>query len=95
VTLVRSIVDWAFWLAWCLLLLRALLSWVPMFAPSFRPTGAVAQAFDLVTRVTDPPVRWVRRFLPPIRVGVASLDLSLIVCFGVLWVAQRIVDVIL
>jgi len=94
-TTVRIIVDWAFWVAMCLLMLRALLSWVPMFAPSFRATGAVATAIDLVTRVTDPPMRWVRRFLPPIRLGVASLDLSLIVCFVVLMVAQRIVDVIL
>ena len=94
-TLVRMVVDWAFWVAWCLLLLRALVSWVPLFAPSFRATGAVATAIDLVNRVTDPPMRFVRRFLPPIRLGVASLDLSLIVCFVVLMVAQRIVDVIL
>ena len=94
-TLIRIVVDWAFWVAMVLLLARALLSWLPMFAPSFRPTGAVATAIDLVNRATDPPMRLVRRFLPPVRLGVASLDLSLIVCFVVLWVAQRIVDVIL
>ena len=92
---VRAVVDWAFWVAMALLLLRALLSWLPMIAPSFRPRGAVAAAIDLVTRVTDPPLRWMRRFVPPIRVGLASLDLSLIVWFVVLMVAQRIVDVIL
>jgi len=95
VILVRTVLDWAFWVAMCLLVIRALLSWVPMIAPSFRPSGAVASAIDLVNRLTDPPIRWMRRFVPPIRLGLASLDLSLIVWFVVLWVAQRIVDVIL
>jgi len=89
------VVDWAFWVAFALLMLRALLSWVPMFFPSFRPRGAVATSIDLVNRVTDPPLRWMRRFVPPIRLGLASLDLSLIVWFVVLMVTQRIVDVIL
>jgi len=95
VTTVRTVVDWVFWVALSLLMLRALLSWVPLIFPMFRASGAVASAINLVNRVTDPPVRLVRRFLPPIRLGVASLDLSLIVLFVVLLVAQRIVDVIL
>ncbi|MCL2652387.1 MAG: YggT family protein [Propionibacteriaceae bacterium] len=94
-TTVRIVIDWVFWVALCLLMLRALLSWVPLIFPSFRPHGAVASAIDLVNRVTDPPIRWMRRFVPPIRLGVASLDLSLIVWFVVLMVTQRIVDVIL
>jgi len=95
VTTARAVIDWVFWVALSLLMLRALLSWVPLIFPAFRPHGAIASAINLVDRVTDPPVRLVRRFVPPIRLGVASLDLSLIVLFVVLLVAQRIVDVIL
>ena len=73
------------------LAIRAVLSWIPLMFPSFRPVGAVATLFDWLRRLTEPPLRWLRRFIRPIRLGAASLDLSFMVLFVLLLLAQRMV----
>ena len=77
-----------------LLVARALISWVPLLFPSFRPPGVVAAIFTFIHRVTEPPLRWVRRFVRPLPMGGASLDLSFIVWFVFLMLAQRMVVLI-
>jgi YggT family protein len=64
-----------------LLILRLIMDYVMMFARNFRPTGIVAAALELAYTVTDPPLRALRRVIPPLRLGNVSLDLSFIVLF--------------
>jgi YggT family protein len=64
-----------------LLILRLIMDYVMMFARNFRPTGLVAAALELAYTVTDPPLRALRRVIPPLRLGNVSLDLSFIVLF--------------
>ena len=64
-----------------LLLLRLVMDYVMMFARNFRPTGIVAAGLELAYTVTDPPLRALRRVIPPLRLGQFSLDLSFIVLF--------------
>ena len=45
----------------------------------YRPTGAAAVAFEFVYSVTDPPLRLLRRWIPPINMGRVSFDTSFIV----------------
>lgn len=59
-----------------LLILRLVMSYVFLFARSFRPAGTVAMALELCYSVTDPPLRALRRLIPPLRVGGASIDLG-------------------
>ena len=42
----------------------------------YRPSGAAAVAFEFVYTVTDPPIRFLRRFVPDLRIGNFGLDLS-------------------
>ena len=93
-SLIGNLLSWALSICVWLLVLRAIVSWVPMLVPSFRPQGALAGAFGLIYRVTEPPLRWLRRFIPSPRIGAASLDLSFMVWFVVLLLAQRMVVVI-
>ena len=51
------------------LLARFILDWVQLLARSWRPTGAVAVLCEGIYTVTDPPLRVVRRVIPPIRLG--------------------------
>ncbi|ONI63510.1 YggT family protein [Okibacterium fritillariae] len=44
------------------------------FKPSWRPRGAGLVAAETVYVVTDPPIRFFRRILPPLRVGPVALD---------------------
>jgi YggT family protein len=64
-----------------LLLVRLIMDYVMMFARNFRPSGAVAAVLELAYSVTDPPLRALRRVIPPLRLGNISVDLSFIVLF--------------
>lgn len=64
-----------------LLFLRLIFEYVFLLARSFRPTGVVAMLLELIYSVTDPPLKLLRRFLPPLRIGGVSLDLAFLVLF--------------
>ena len=91
-TIIGVILGWAIWACLCLLMARAIMSWIPLLFPAFRPRGTILAVFDLINRLTDPPLRWMRRLIHPIRLGAASLDLSLMVWFVILLIAQSILN---
>jgi YggT family protein len=64
-----------------LLFLRLIFEYVFLLARSFRPTGFVAMLLELIYTVTDPPLKLLRRVLPPLRIGGVSLDLAFLVLF--------------
>ena len=64
-----------------LLFLRLIFEYVFLLARSFRPTGLVAMLLELIYTVTDPPLKVLRRVLPPLRIGGVSLDLAFLVLF--------------
>ena len=63
------------------LILRLIMEYVFLLARSFRPSGVVAMALELTYSVTDPPLKALRRVLPPLRIGQITLDLGFIVLF--------------
>ncbi|KQO65074.1 YggT family protein [Curtobacterium sp. Leaf261] len=66
---------------------RFVLDLVRNFNQRWRPTGALLVGAEFVFVVTDPPIRAVRRVLPPLRMGVVALD------FG--WTIVMLVVIIL
>lgn len=62
--------------------------------PSWRPRGAGLVAAELVFVVTDPPVKFFRRILPPIRVGQVSLDFGWSVAMLCVIIAMTLVNII-
>ena len=63
------------------LLARVILDYVRMFKPNWRPRGLLLPLVESVYSVTDPPMRFVGRYVPPLRLGGVSIDLSFIVLF--------------
>ncbi|MGC5626847.1 YggT family protein [Georgenia sp. Z1344] len=63
------------------LLARVVLDLVQIFSRTWRPTGFVLVVANLVYGLTDPPLRFIRRFIPPLRIGQVSLDLGFIILF--------------
>jgi YggT family protein len=63
------------------LIFRLIMEYVFLLARSYRPTGPVAAVLELAYSVTDPPLRALRRVIPPLRLGQISLDLGFIVLF--------------
>ena len=67
------------WLFLILLIARLVLDYVQMFARSWRPTGPVLVVAEVIYTATDPPLKALRRVIPPLRLGSISLDLSFLV----------------
>jgi YggT family protein len=47
-------------------------------------------ALELVYSVTDPPIKALRRFIPPLRIGNFALDLSMLLVFIGAYVLLRV-----
>ncbi|GAA4903591.1 YggT family protein [Tessaracoccus lubricantis] len=77
------------------LIARAIISWVPMFAPGWHPKGFVLVLVETIYSLTDPPLRFMRRFIKPVRLGNVSLDLGFLVLFILLQILAQLVLVYL
>lgn len=70
-----------------LMFVRLILDFVVSFNRDWRPTGVGLAAAEIVYTITDPPIKLVRRIIPPLRFNGISLD------FG--WSVVLLVAVIL
>ena len=66
------------WLFIVFLWVRFVFDWVQVFARSWSPGGPLLVILEVVYSVTDPPIKALRRFIPPLRIGNFALDLSFI-----------------
>lgn len=66
-----------------LLLVRIVIEMAESFSRQFRPPRWFAMIAEPIFKITDPPMRFVRRIIPPIRLGGVGLDLSVMVIFFV------------
>ena len=62
-----------------LLFARFVVDWVQVFARSWQPKGFVLVLLEIIYSVTDPPIVFIRRFVPPLRIGSIALDTSFII----------------
>ena len=60
---------------------RLILDYVRMFKPDWRPRGILLPLAEIIYLLADRPLSFVRRFVPPLRIGPVALDLSFIVLF--------------
>jgi YggT family protein len=67
------------WIYWLILIGRLIFDWVQVFARDWRPKGPVLVIAEAIYTLTDPPLNFLRRFIPPLRLGQISLDLSFLV----------------
>jgi YggT family protein len=63
------------------LLGRLIFDYVQMFSKTWRPRGPVLYLVEAIYTITDKPMQFVGRFVPPLRLGAISLDMSFIVLF--------------
>lgn len=89
--MVAVVLWWLITLYVWVLLARVIVSWIPMFAPGWEPKGIVLVLVELIYTLTDAPVRFLRRWIKPVRLGNASLDLSVLVLFIGLQLLGRLV----
>ena len=61
------------------LLARVVLDLVQVFSSEWKPSGFLLVLAEIVYTMTDPPLRLLRKVIPPLRLGQVSLDLGFIV----------------
>jgi YggT family protein len=76
---VGSVLRFALFLFFVILLGRLVLDWVQAFARDWRPRGALLVVAELVYTVTDPPLRALRKVIPPLTLGTFRLDMAFLV----------------
>jgi YggT family protein len=81
VSIVGQVLSIALFIFLLLLIFRLIMDYVFLFARSFTPRGPMIVALEATYTVTDPPLKFLRRFIPPLRLGGVSLDLSFLVLF--------------
>jgi len=91
---ILSLIYWLLNLFLIALIGRLILDYIRIFSPNFRPRGFLLALAELIYSVTDRPLSFVRRFVPPLRLGGISLDLSFIVVFFVVQLLMRLVVVL-
>jgi YggT family protein len=73
-----------------LLIARIVMETVFAFARSYEPHGVAVLLLEIVFTVTDPPVKALRRVIPPLRLGGIALDLSVLVLFVLIAVLRNV-----
>jgi YggT family protein len=61
------------------LICRLILDWIQALARQWRPRGPILVFAEGVYTVTDPPLKFLRRLIPPLSLGGIRLDLAFLV----------------
>ncbi|MBF4591496.1 YggT family protein [Curtobacterium sp. VKM Ac-1395] len=73
---------------------RFALDMVQAFNRSWRPRGGMLVVANAVYSLTDPPIKTVRRALPPLRMGAVALDFGWSIVMLVVIILMSVVRVI-
>jgi YggT family protein len=91
VSVAASIVHLVLLLYIFVLFARLILDYIPLFNREWRPKGFGLVAAEAVYTVTDPPIRFFRRLIPPLRIGSLSLDFGFTLTLLVVLILMNIV----
>ena len=61
-----------------------------MFARSWSPRGVLLVLLEVVYSITDPPIKALRRVIPPLRIGSIALDLSFLIVLVAAYILLRV-----
>lgn len=78
---VASIVVDVLWLYLLVLIARLVFDIVQMLARDWQPKGFLLIVAEIIYTLTDPPLRALRRVIPPLRLGQIQFDLAFLVLF--------------
>jgi YggT family protein len=79
--IIRNAAVWVLQLFLLSLFARVILDYIRMFSPQWRPRGIVLAIAEFVYGITEPIMKFVRRFIPPLRLGPVAIDISFILVF--------------
>ncbi|GHF31697.1 YggT family protein [Streptomyces sp. NPDC049577] len=74
------------------LIFRLVMDYVFQFARSWQPGKAMVVLLEATYTVTDPPLKLLRRVIPPLRLGGVALDLSFFVLMIIVYILITVVS---
>jgi YggT family protein len=91
--LVKLVLGFVLNLFFAALICRLVLDWIQVLAREWHPHGPILVFAEAIYTVTDPPLKFLRRLIPPLSLGSVRLDMAflvLILAVGFLqsWVAR-------
>jgi YggT family protein len=90
VQVLREVLTYVLTIYLVILVGRMIFGWIQVFARDWRPTGIVLVLAEAIFTVTDPPLKFLRRFIPPLRLGMVAMDLSFMVLFIVVLILLEV-----
>ena len=72
------------------LICRLVLDWIQVLAREWRPRGPILFFAEAVYTVTDPPLKFLRRLIPPLSLGSIRLDMAFLVLMVIVLVLQSV-----
>ncbi|OHR37201.1 hypothetical protein HMPREF3011_00740 [Corynebacterium sp. HMSC074C04] len=78
-----------------LLLARIVIEMIQSFSRSWRPGRVFSSIGEIVFVITDPPVKLLRRLIPPMPTGNVMVDMSVLVLFFILMILRMVLQVAL
>lgn len=82
---VLDVVRFFVFLYFLVLIGRVVFDWIRIFAKEWRPRGAALLVAEPIYTLTEPPLRALRKVIPPLRLGQVSVDLSFMALFFVVY----------
>ena len=93
-TLILLVLYYVIEVFWFLLLGRIVVEMIASFSRSWTPKGVLAVVLEWLFTITDPPVKALRRLIPPLQMGGVALDVSVLVLFVLLSILTMILRII-
>ncbi|MDJ0393097.1 YggT family protein [Rhodococcus sp. G-MC3] len=87
-----AVLSYILFIFWLLLIGRIIVEFIRTFARDWRPTGIVVVLLEAIFTVTDPPVKLLRRLIPPVNLGGVRLDLSIMVLLFGVFILMTVVE---
>jgi YggT family protein len=87
---VGQVIAGLLWFFIALLWIRFIVDWVQVFARSWSPRGVLLVLLEVVYSITDPPIKALRRVIPPLRIGSIALDLSFLIVLVGAYILLRV-----
>ncbi len=86
----REVLTYVLTIYLVVLIGRMIFSWVQVFARDWHPSGILLLIAEGIFTITDPPLKFLRRFIPTLRLGMVALDLSFMVLFIVILILLQV-----
>ena len=89
--ILKIVLHYVLWLYLLILIGRMIFSWIQAFSRNWMPHGILLVVAEGMFTATDPPLRFLRRYIPSLRLGSVALDLSFMVLFFVVLIMVSVV----